>query len=138
MIFTPSPEQRDMLALSFEPNEHGFLYYHYRWSRGVQVTVQERDDYLNIPVFGSRRAWRRSLKGRQTFAPRAYGPVLWKLLPKMPLSILFCSVILGLAVLASSYKEPITALAIIYAATGGAMLLFGVLIVIARVRKRQS
>lgn len=130
-FFSPVP-QREMLALSFEPTEYGFLYYHYRWSRGIPVTPEEREAYLNMPAFGSARAWRKSLAGRETAPPRAYAPVLWKLLRTMPLSIAVIGLAVGAFVLLLGFYEPNMALAIVYVAFGGANLIWGALIVAAR------
>lgn len=47
-----SDKQRAILALSFEPAENGYLYYHWRWSRGVPVTAEERDSVSLDPSAG--------------------------------------------------------------------------------------
>lgn len=78
------PSSRHLLELSFEPTSDGFLYYRTRWSPGIPVSAAEREAYLQIPAFGSRHAWRKSLSGRPRFPPRAYGPVARKLLFRMP------------------------------------------------------
>ena len=132
MIFTPSEEQRGILMLSFEPAESGYIYYHNRWSRGIPVTEKERDEYLSIPVFGSRRAWRKSLAGRETLSPRAYKPVARKLLRAMPLRMAVLSLIFGLSLLFAGLNERSLVLAAIYIAGGCAMLVFAGSAVIAR------
>ena len=121
-----------MLALSFEPTEDGFLYYHYRWSRGIPVTPEEREAYLNIPAFGSRSAWRKSLAERATTPPRAYGPVLRKQLRTMPLSMAIFGLVFGVIGLVLGFNEPNMAIAIMYGVAGCAMLFFGGSIVAAR------
>ncbi|PKP93236.1 MAG: hypothetical protein CVT77_06195 [Alphaproteobacteria bacterium HGW-Alphaproteobacteria-16] len=133
MALTPA-QQREMLELSFEQAEHGFVYYHYRWSRGIPVTAEERDEYLTIPVFGSRRAWRRSLAGRETTPPRAYRPVARKLLKMMPLSMAIYSLFFGVVGLILGFNEANMAPATVYVAVGCAMLFFGGSIVAARRR----
>jgi hypothetical protein len=127
-----SHEQRDLFALSFEPSGEGYHYYHYRWSRGVPVTAAERDAYLNIPIFGSRRAWRKSLIGRETLPPRSYASVRQKLLAAMPYRMAFGGVIVGAVGLVSGLSERDTAIKIVYLVAGAVMLIFGVSILVAR------
>jgi hypothetical protein len=133
-LFSPPP-QRETLALSFEQTEHGFLYYHYAWSRGIPVTPEEREAYLDIPVFGLRHTWRRSLAGRETAPPRAYWPTLWKLLRTMPLSMAFIVLNVGAVGVLFGLYEPNIALAVVYTAFGCAMLLFSGAIVASRFRR---
>lgn len=131
----PSPsQQREMLELSFEQTENGFVYYHYRWSRGIPVTAEEREEYLNIPVLGSRRAWRKALSGRESLQPRPYAPVAWKLLRRMPVRMALLSMIFGVAGLLSAPYAANMLLAAMYAVVGCAMLFFGTSIVAARFR----
>lgn len=130
-----SPTQlREMLELSFERTESGFVYYHYRWSRGIPVTAEEREEYLNIPVFGSRRAWRRALSEREATPPRAYAPVARKLLRTMPFRMAVFGLIFGVVGLVLGFDEPNIALATVYVAVGFALLFFGGSIVAARFR----
>lgn len=90
-----SDEQRAILALSFDPSEKGYLYYHWRWSHGVPVTVEEREAYLSIPALRSRRAWRKSIAGRPTSPPRPFQPVQRKLLATMPISMVVMTLLIG-------------------------------------------
>jgi hypothetical protein len=135
MAFLSPAEQRDILSLSFEPTEDGYVYYHNRWSRGIPVTKEERNEYLNIPVLGSRRAWCKSLEGRETLPSRAYKPVARKLYSAMPLSMGAFVLILGLLLLLSGLNESNVVLAIIYVAGGSGMLVFGGFIIVQRLRR---
>lgn len=134
MALISPAQQREMLELSFEQAENGFVYYHYRWSRGIPVTAEEREEYLNIPVFGSRRAWRKALAGRETTPARAYAPVARKLLQTMPFRMAVFGLIFGIVGLVSGFNEPNIALATVYVAVGCAMLFFGGSIVAVRFR----
>lgn len=87
-----------------------------------------------MPAFASARAWRNSLAGRETAPPRAYWPVLSKLLQTMPLSMAIITVAAGAFVLLLGFHEPHMALAIVYAAFGCANLIFGASIMAARFR----
>lgn len=135
MTRTPDARQREMLALSFEPTDGGFIYYHYRWSRGVPVTPEEREEYLDIPVFRSRRGWRKALTGRETVQPRAYLPVAWKLMNNMPLSMALYALILGAMGLLAGVNEPNVVFATTYFAAAAAMLFFGGFIVASRFKR---
>jgi hypothetical protein len=90
-----SEQQRDILALSFELAENGYLYYQSRWSRGVPVTAEEREAYLSIPALGSRRGWRKAIAGRPTGPPRAFRPVYRRLLASLPKRMIFAAVLIG-------------------------------------------
>lgn len=132
MVFTSSAEQREILALSFEQTEGSYIYYHNRWSPGIPVTGEEREEYLRISVFGSRRAWRKSIKGRETLPPRAYWPLARKLLRAMPLQMAVLSLIFGLSFMLAGLNEPRLIFAGIYFAGGTAMLAFAGSAAIAR------
>jgi hypothetical protein len=132
MAFTSSTQQREILALSFEPAEGGFVYYHNRWSRGMPVTSDEREEYLNLRVIGSRGAWRKTLIGRETVPPRAFKPVLRKLLRAMPLRMAIFGTAFGIGSLVSGLNEPNWILATLYVAAGCMMLFFGGAIFAAR------
>jgi hypothetical protein len=131
-------EQRDLLALSFEESEQGYIYYHNRWSRGVPVSAEEREAYLRIPALGSRKAWRKSLKGRQTLPPRAFNPVMMKLLAAMPRRMAFLGVAFGFAGLVQGSSEPNALLAGLFIFGGGAMLVFGSSIALARLTRSSA
>ena len=133
-----SAEQRDILSVSFEPAESGYIYYHNRWSRGIPVTEKERNEYLGIPMFGSRRAWRRSLEGRETLPPRAYRPVARKLLRTVPPGMAVTSLIVGLSLLLAGMKAPGLILAVIYCGGGCACLAFGGSAVVTRLARRDA
>lgn len=68
-----SEEQRRLLETSFEPHGDGFLFYRNRWANGVPVSAAEKDEYLSIPVFGSRRAFYHKIANRSPVkGPRQY------------------------------------------------------------------
>jgi hypothetical protein len=107
-----SDEQRAILALRFDPFEKGYLYYLWRWSRGVPVTVEEREArsekreaYLSIPALRSRRAWRKSIAGRPISPPRPFQPVQRKLLATMPISMVVMTLFIGLPLALSGLAE---------------------------------
>lgn len=84
MAFTPQ-EQRRLLELSFEPHSDGFAYYRNRWSQGRPVSAAEREAYLSIPTFGSRRAFHAMVAARPPITPsRAYGPVFRQMMVRVP------------------------------------------------------
>lgn len=124
MIVPSSTDQREVLALSFEPADGGYVYYHYRWSAGVPVTAEEREAYLRIPALGSRRAWRKSLSGRQSLPPRPYKPVQRKLLASMPVSMAVVALLFGVFGVLSGFAEPSPVLKVIYVGGGCAAFLF--------------
>jgi len=134
MALSSSTQQREILELSFEETDSGFIYYHNRWSRGIPVTAEEREEYLRIPALGSRRAWRKVVSGRETTSPRAYGPVAWKLSRKMPLMMGLFSLIFGGVLLMSGLQEPNVPLAAAYGVAGCVLLFFGGSIIVARFR----
>lgn len=103
MTEPPLDRQRALFALSFEPAENGYVYYHRRWSRGIPVTAEERDAYLRIPAWGSRHAWQRAIAGRPTVPPRPYRPVQRKLLATMPGSMIVSGLAVGLPLIASGF-----------------------------------
>ncbi len=88
-------DNREFLALSFEAVEEGYVYYQHRWSRGIPVTAEERDAYLAIPVWKSRRSWMQGIAGRDTVPPRAHKPLRNKMLSMMPLSTAISSAVIG-------------------------------------------
>jgi hypothetical protein len=138
MAFTDPAEQRSILALSFEPLGDGYAYYHYRWSRGVPVTAEEREAYLNIPAMGSRRAWRTRIAGRETVPPRSYRSVQHTLLAAMPIRMAVVGIVAGSLGLLSGVAAKETALATIYMIGGTVMIVFGGSIVLARIFPRQD
>ncbi|MET1110957.1 MAG: hypothetical protein ABWX67_05445 [Allosphingosinicella sp.] len=66
MSFRMTPdEQRRLFDTSFEPHGAGFLFYRHRWSKGIPVSAAEREEYLAIPLLGSRRAFYRKIRDRR-------------------------------------------------------------------------
>ncbi|MDB5709130.1 MAG: hypothetical protein JWL96_1200 [Sphingomonas bacterium] len=131
-------EQRRILSLSFEPQGDGYLYYHWRWSRGVPVSAAEREAYLRIPALGSRRAWRRAIEGRLTAPPRAYGPVHQKLAAAFPAHMVVMGIIFGSVALISAWNAPSVPEKIGVALVGFIMLLLMVPIVVAKISARRG
>ena len=127
-----SDEQRAILALSFEPTPHGYLYYHWRWSRGVPVTTEEREVYLSIPALGSRRAWRKGIAGRPTSPPRSFQPTQRKLLSTMPVSMVVMAILIGVPLAVSGVTEFQTIGGLARAVGGLLAVAFGAQIVVAK------
>lgn len=138
MAFGSPEQQREMLALSFEQTPSGYVYYHYRWSRGVPVSAAERESYLNIPALGSRRAWRKSIEGRPTVPHRQWSPTGWKLLAALPLSMAFIGALFGVTGIFSGVAEANRLLAALYIIAGASMLIFGGAIIVAHLKDRQA
>jgi hypothetical protein len=128
-----SEEQRELHNLSFEPQGDGFLYYQHRWSKGIPVTAEEREAYLNIPIFGSRNAWRQSLTGRQLAPPRSAWPVQKKMLAHMPLSFVVAAVGAGAVFIKRSNAASTTFIKFGYIIGGGMALIFAITIVAAKI-----
>ena len=124
--------QRPMLALSFEPTDDGYVYYHWRWSRGIPVTIEEREAYLRIPALGSRRAWRRAIAERATVAPRPFGPTHRKLLARMPVSAMVAGFSIGAILALTALAEPSSVSRIFCMIAGLAMIAFAGQIAIAK------
>ena len=132
-----------MLVLSFEPNGDGYTYYHNRWSRGVPVTAEEREAYLDIPALGSRRAWRAAISGRRTLPPRPYGPTARKIRGALPLRMALSGIVFGIAALLgglgdlwSDHMTPGTILwSVLLVFAGAAMLAFGASVAIAHLSR---
>lgn len=138
MAFSSPEQQRAILSLSFEPAGDGFIYYHKAWSRGIPVTVHEREAYLGIPALGSRRAWRHSIANRQTVAPRPYLPMLHKLLAVMPIQMALVSALFGAASIVSGLSAGDSMLGLGYFVGGIVLAVFGVSSLIARKIPRQT
>ena len=132
-----SNNQRAILALSFEPTESGYLYYHWRWSRGIPVTAEEREAYLAIPVLGSRRAWRMAIAGRATAPTRAFKPVQRELLAALPMSMVFFALLIGIPLSLSGLAELQTLGGLARAMGGLLAVAFGAQIAFAKFRKAQ-
>ncbi|OAN98178.1 hypothetical protein A8B75_19900 [Sphingomonadales bacterium EhC05] len=126
--------QRDTLALSFETNDDGYIYYHWRWSSGVPVTVEEREAYLAIPVFGSRHAWRKSIAGRDLLPPRPYNVVYRKLLAAMPLQMAITSLAFGVIGVVIGYGSDNFIARTVFILGGIVFFIYGILIIVARNR----
>ena len=144
MDFRSTDGQREILALSFEPNGDGYIYYRNRWSRGIPVTAAEREAYLRIPAFGSRRAWRASITGRETLPPRAYGPTGRKLWAAMPWRMAVFGILFGIVFLiggVAGLQTPHTTQALLWAllsiVAGALMLASGISIALARIPRRR-
>ncbi|WCM27425.1 hypothetical protein NDN01_00345 [Sphingomonas sp. QA11] len=127
-----SEQQRSILALSFEPINQGYLYYHWRWSRGIPVSAEERDAYLAIPALGSRRAWRRSIAGRPTSPPRSFRPAQQKLLASMPISMALIAFLFGVPLALSGLVELQTISGLVRAVGGLLAVVFGAQIIYAK------
>lgn len=138
MAFTDPAQQRAILALSFEPLGDGYAYYHYRWSRGIPVTAEEREAYLDIPALGSRHAWRKSIADRETVPPRSYRSVQRKLLAAMPVQMAVVALVTGTLGLLSGLAATNVALAMTYTISGAVMIIFGASIIWARIFRRQD
>lgn len=69
-------EQRRLLELLFERDGDAFIFYRNRWSRGVRVTPEEREDYLSAPPFDLRRSFFRKVEGRAPVRPPRGGDIL--------------------------------------------------------------
>ena len=126
-------QQRAILALSFEPTANGYLYYHWRWSRGIPVTPEEREAYLSIPVLGSRRNWRKAIADRSTAPSRAFRPVERKLLASMPNSMVVMALVIGIPLTLSGLTELQSIGGAACVVSGGLAVVFGVQIVFAKV-----
>lgn len=131
-------EQRDLLALSFEKVENGYLYYHYRWSHGVPVTEEERESYLKIPALGSRSAWRRSIQGRTTTSRRAYAPVTRKLLAAMPASMIVFALCGGAIAIGWAIDATSKVAKVAYLSVGTTALAYAAAIVVAKAVVRKG
>lgn len=131
-------KQRTILALSFEPAENGYLYYHWRWSRGVPVTAEERDEYLSIPALGSRRAWRKSIAGRPTSPPRSFQPAQRKLLAAMPISVVVMALLIGVPLALSGLAELQTMGGLARVVGGLLAVVFGAQIIFAKFSKARA
>ncbi|QIG81233.1 hypothetical protein [Stakelama tenebrarum] len=130
--------QRAALALSFEPDDDGYLYYHWRWSRGIPVTAEEREAYLAIPVLGSRRAWRKSISGRPTAPHRAFRPVQQKLLARMPISMIVVALLVGIALAGSGLVELQTLSGLARAMIGLMAIVFATQIILAKYKQARG
>lgn len=133
-----SDAQRAMLALSFEQVGDGYLYYHWRWSRGIPVTADEREAYLAIPVVGSRRTWRKSIAGRSTMPSRAFRPVQQKLLAAFPVSMIVMALLFGVPLATSGLLELQTLGGLARALGGLFAIIFAMQIMFAKYIERRS
>lgn len=130
--------QRATLALSFEPDGDGYLYYHWRWSRGIPVTADEREAYLAIPVLGSRRAWKKSISGRPTAPHRAFRPVQQKLLAGMPISMIVVALLIGIPLAGSGLAELQTLSGLARAMMGLMAVVFAAQIIFAKYKEARA
>jgi len=134
-----SPEkQREILALSFERSGDGYLYYRWRWSRGVPVTAEEREAYLNIPAMGSRREWRRAIANRPTASTRDSGPVQRKLYAALPLRMAVTGITFGVGLVLAGLAASGVALQVLFFSGGALLLMFAASIIVARLMSRDS
>lgn len=142
MDITPD-QQRKMLSISFAPHGDGYLYYRNSWSRGVPVSAAEREAYISMPLttstFGSRRAWRQSIAGREAIGRRRpYGPAELKLLAAMPsgFAVIF---LLGAATGIAGAIHATTQLSLVgNGVFAGTMLLLGVAVAFAKLTSRRA
>jgi hypothetical protein len=134
-----SPDQhRELLSVSFEPADAGFVYFQNAWSHGILVTEEEREAYLAIPMAGSRRAWHRSIANRQTVPARAYWPTLHKLLAKMPRKTAVVGVLIGVPLVLSGYSATNILLGLGYIPLGCIMVAYAVGVALARLSPPKS
>ena len=127
-----------MLALSFEPADTGYIYYHWRWSRGIPVTAEERETYLSIPALGSRRAWRAAIAGRPSVPARAFQPVQRKLLAELPTSMVVMALLLGVPLAVSGLAELQTISGLARSLGGLLAVVFGLQIAFAKYARRRE
>jgi len=127
-----------MLALSFEPADTGYIYYHWRWSRGIPVTAEEREAYLSIPALGSRRAWRAAVAGRPSVPARASRPVQRKLLAEIPTSMVVMALLLGVPFAVSGLAELQTTGGLARSLGGLLAVVFGFQIAFAKYARRRE
>jgi hypothetical protein len=83
---TDPSEQRRLLALCFEPDGDGFIFFRNRWASGIPVTAEEREAYLSASPFGFRRDFYGAIKGRVPVRPprKNDGWLRWQLLRSFP------------------------------------------------------
>ncbi|MES2056085.1 MAG: hypothetical protein V4564_09115 [Pseudomonadota bacterium] len=137
-LFPPSDEGRAILALSFEPSADGFFYYCWRWSRGIPVTMEEREAYLKIPAWGSRRAWRKGIANRSTVPPRPFGPTHQKLLVAIPVSAIVVVLLSGL-IFSLSGASDISSIGGVASLIAGLVLIwFGCRVILAKIRHART
>ncbi|MDX3885275.1 hypothetical protein [Sphingomonas sp. MM-1] len=138
MAFSSPDQQRAILSLSFEQALDGFIYYPNAWSGGVPVTAEEREAYLNTPMIGSRREWRKSIEGRQTLPRRPYWPTLLKILAVMPMSMTIFGLAFGAIITLLGFNAENRLAGAAYVTGGSALMIFGLSIVVARIFARRS
>ncbi len=127
-----------MLALSFESADTGYIYYHWRWSRGIPVTAEERERYLSIPALGSRRAWRAAIAGRPSVPARVFQPVRRKLLAELPTRMVVMALLLGIPLAVSGLAELQTIGGLARSLCGLLAVVFGLQIAFAKYAKRRE
>ena len=84
-----------ILEIAFEPHGEEYLFYQYRYSSGIAVTADERDDFLHAG-FWARRRWVSNVKRRSPAAPpRDSKDAIKRLRAAMPRRFIVISVILA-------------------------------------------
>lgn len=84
-----------ILELAFEPYGEKFLFYRDRYSPGIAVTAQEREEFLNAG-FWERRKWVSEIRRRSPTEPRRDGKdVVQRLRAAMPRRFILISLALA-------------------------------------------
>jgi|JI8StandDraft_2_1071088.scaffolds.fasta_scaffold310214_1 hypothetical protein len=77
-------DRRRLLSVSFETYEDGYLYYRNRWSGGVRVSAEEREQFISSSPAGAFSLGRKFAKRPAIVPPRYYNP--WSMVDAMPLT----------------------------------------------------
>jgi hypothetical protein len=93
-------DRRRLLSVAFEAYEDGFLYYRNRWSGGVQVSAEEREQFISSSPAGAFSLGRKFAKRPAVAPARPYSS--WSIVDAMPLTFASGSAMVAMAAAAEA------------------------------------
>lgn len=78
-------DRRRLSSVAFETDEDGYIYYRDRWSGGVRVSAEEREQFISSSLTGAFLPGREFVKRPAVAPPRQYNP--WWVVDALPLTL---------------------------------------------------
>ena len=132
-------DERRALERDFEPDGDGYIFYRHHGSPGIPVTAEEREEYLSMPVIGSRQDFYDRIAGRAPVRPRRpYGRAYLGTLDSLPRGFVVSFLAAGALLLFSALRAEAPLLKWLWLVAGAMSALFGLQLLAVRLWRGRS